>query len=151
EPGSLPCTGREIRASLPRVLMPSAVTILGAGSWGTALAVHLGRVGHEVTLWARDAAVAESLARDRENRTYLPGVALPETVRPTESLPAACGSAETAVFVCPSSAVRSMAETVRALLPDEALVVTASKGVERATRMTMSAVLEQVLDTKHRG
>jgi glycerol-3-phosphate dehydrogenase (NAD(P)+) len=131
--------------------MASAVTILGAGSWGTALAVHLGRGGHDVTLWARDSAVAEALARDRENRTYLRGVALPETVRPTDSLPEACGAAGMAVFVCPSSAVRSMAEAVRALLPAGAVVVTASKGVERATRMTMSAVLEEALETKHHG
>jgi glycerol-3-phosphate dehydrogenase (NAD(P)+) len=131
--------------------MSSAVTILGAGSWGTALAVHLGRVGHDVTLWARDSAVAEALARDRENCTYLRGVALPETVRPTHSLQEACGAAGMAVFVCPSSAVRSMAEAVRALLPAGAMVVTASKGVERATRMTMSAVLEEALETRHHG
>ena len=62
------------------------VTVLGAGSWGTALAVHLGRIGHDVRLWARDRALVEDMAARRANAVYLPGVRLPDSVSVTESL-----------------------------------------------------------------
>jgi glycerol-3-phosphate dehydrogenase (NAD(P)+) len=130
--------------------MASAVTILGAGSWGTALAVHLARIGHEVLLWARDAGLAERLRTARENAVYLPGVAFPETLVPGASLAEACARAEMVVFVCPSAGVRPLAEAVRPVLQGRPLVVSASKGVERETHLTMSAILEEVLGDAHR-
>jgi glycerol-3-phosphate dehydrogenase (NAD(P)+) len=131
--------------------MASAVTILGAGSWGTALAIHLARLGHQVSLWARSEDFATALAEARENTVYLPGVAFPPGLTPTGSLEAACARADMAVFVCPSSAVRGLAEAVRPLLRGAPLVVTAAKGVEQETRLTMSAVLEEVLGDRHRA
>ena len=92
--------------------MASAVTVLGAGSWGTALAVHLGRVGHDVTLWARDANLVDTLARARENPLYLPGVTLPPNVRSVRRLEEACAAPEMVVFVCPSGGVRTLADAV---------------------------------------
>src|SRR6185436_4316028 len=131
--------------------MAAAVTVLGAGSWGTALGVHLARLGHEVALWARNEEFAASLARDRENQVYLRGVPFPGTLRPTGSLTEACAGSEMLLFVCPSSAVRSMAEAVRPLLRGRPVLVSASKGVEQGTRLTMSAVLDQVLGEDGRG
>ena len=61
-----------------------SIAILGAGSWGTALAAHLARTGHDVRLWGRDAALVEQLRRTRENAVYLPGIALPDGVRPSD-------------------------------------------------------------------
>jgi glycerol-3-phosphate dehydrogenase (NAD(P)+) len=129
--------------------MASAVTILGAGSWGTALAVHLSRLGHDVLLWARDAALAESVAVARENTAYLAGVPFPASLTPTASLAEACRNAEMLVFVCPSSAMRGMSEAVRSVVVGRPLVVSASKGVERETHLTMSAILGQVLGPEH--
>ena len=60
------------------------VAVLGSGSWGTALAVHLGRIGHEVRLWARDAALAAEIAERRANAVYLPDTLLPDSVLVTE-------------------------------------------------------------------
>lgn len=131
--------------------MASAVTILGAGSWGTALAVHLARVGHGVLLWARDPEFAERLGAARENVAYLPGVIFPDGLMPAVSLQEACARAEMVVFVCPSSGVRPLAEAVRPALRGRPLVVSASKGVERETHLTMSAVLEEVLAPEHRA
>jgi glycerol-3-phosphate dehydrogenase (NAD(P)+) len=129
--------------------MPAAVTVLGAGSWGTALAIHLGRVGHDVTLWARDAKLVDTLTRARENAVYLPGVTLPPAVRAVESLDDACTAPEMVVFVCPSGGVRSLAEAVRPLLRTRPLVVTAAKGVEQESGLLMSAVLTDVLGPDH--
>ena len=63
------------------------VTVLGAGSWGTALAVHLGRVGHDVRLWARDRALVDDMAARRANAVYLPDVPLPDSVVVTDTVP----------------------------------------------------------------
>src|SRR5206468_13070884 len=122
--------------------MASAVTVLGAGSWGTALALHLGRLGHSVRLWARDPELVAILTSSGENTTYLPGARLPDTVRPTAGLETALERSEAVAFVCPSSGVRGLAEAVRPLLAERAVVVSAAKGVEQEARMTMTAILD---------
>src|SRR4030095_12383369 len=99
------------------------VTVLGGGSWGTALALQLARVGHAVPLWARDARFAAELAATHENKAYLPGVALPETIRPPASPGAAGADAEMVVVVCPSKGMRSLAETLRQTLRGRPIVV----------------------------
>jgi len=131
--------------------MASAVTILGAGSWGTALAVHLARLGHEVSLWARSADFAGELRAVRENKVYLPGVELPSNVRPTGDLADAAAKSAMFVFVCPSSGVRPLADALKPHLSGTPVVVSAAKGVEQETRSTMSAVLDQVLGDDHRA
>jgi glycerol-3-phosphate dehydrogenase (NAD(P)+) len=130
--------------------MPSAVTVLGSGSWGTALALHLARVGHDVTLWAREASVAEALSSAGENRVNHPGIRFPPNLVPTADLALACARAEALVFVCPSHAVREMARAVGPLLCGRPLLITAAKGIEQGTSMTMSGVLEDSLDAGHR-
>jgi len=127
-----------------------AVTVLGSGSWGTALAIHLARLEHEVTLWARKPDFAAELGRARENAVYLPGAKFPPSLRVEGSLDRACGGAAVVLFVCPSSGIRSLAEEVRPLLTGQPTLVSAAKGVEHETRMTMSAILEDVLGDRHR-
>jgi glycerol-3-phosphate dehydrogenase (NAD(P)+) len=129
--------------------MAAAVTILGAGSWGTALGVHLARLGHEVTLWARNAELAAKLAAARQNEAYLPGASFPPTLRPMPDTRAACAAGEALIFVCPSGGMRSLAEAVRPFVHERHLVVSAAKGVEQDTRRTMSAVLGEVLSERH--
>ena len=82
------------------------IAILGAGSWGTALAVHLARTGHDVRLWGRDATLMERLATDRENPFYLPGIALDAAIRPTASLGGALDGASLVVVAIPSHGLR---------------------------------------------
>src|SRR5688500_561939 len=88
---------------------PVSSAVFGAGSWGTALAVHLARSGHHVQLWGRDEALVEAMRRDRVNETYLPGVELPALVEPTASFQAGAG-ARFAVFAVPSHGLRAVAK-----------------------------------------
>ncbi len=82
--------------------MSHQVTVLGAGSWGTALAIHLGRIGHDVRLWARAAPLVASMAERGVNDTYLPEVPLPASVRPTASLEEALVGSTCVVAAVPS-------------------------------------------------
>jgi glycerol-3-phosphate dehydrogenase (NAD(P)+) len=125
----------------------AAVAMLGAGSWGTALAIHLARLGHDVRLWARNAELVAELERDRIHRSHKE-VPLPATLAATTDLPAACRDADAIVVACPSHAVRSIADTFQSHSRPTALVVSTAKGVETDSRMTMSAVLEHVLDDR---
>src|SRR2546430_16041326 len=79
-----------------------AVTVLGAGSWGTALSVHLGRLGHDVRLWARDRSLVEDMRVRRANATYLPDVVLPHSVTVTAAIDEAVGGTDLIVSATPS-------------------------------------------------
>src|SRR3546814_1920754 len=92
----------------------SAVAVLGAGSWGTALAALIARHGHRTVLWGPDAANVEATDQRHENPRYLPGIALPEGQRATTDLPAAMRGADLVLVVVPSHAFN---ETLRALAP----------------------------------
>ncbi len=125
--------------------MASSVTVLGAGSWGTALAIHLARLGHPVSLWGRSAALAGRLRDAGEHADCHPGVAFPEGLSPTADLSDAVGGAKAVVMSCPSHAMHGLAEQVRPLLDDDALLVSTAKGIEQDTHRTMSAILEAAL------
>src|SRR5262249_4047814 len=114
--GEEACGGPPGRGSLGARPRGARVTGLGAGSRGTALAVNLARIGHEVRLWARQPDFARSIAAAAENEVYLPGVRFPANVAPTGDLGQACAASEMIVFVCPSSGVRTLAQTVRPFL-----------------------------------
>jgi len=125
----------------------SRITILGAGSWGTALAIVFSRTHrkHEISLWAREAALAEILKRHRENSTYLPGIFVPVEVQITDDLRAAVANAEILVGAIPSAHARSIYSLAARELSPEAIVVSATKGLEPATYLRMSKVIAQVL------
>ena len=118
--------------------------MLGGGSWGTALAVHLARAAHEVRLWLRDADVAGEIAASRENRAYLAGVTVPAAVTPTTALDDAVSATELVLVVIPSQFCREVYRGVREALPSGVGLVSATKGVEIDTlrRMTEVAAAE---------
>jgi glycerol-3-phosphate dehydrogenase (NAD(P)+) len=116
------------------------IGVLGGGSWGTALAVHLARAGHDVPLWLRDADVAAQIAEGGENRAYLPGVAVPVAVTPTTRLAEAVGAVELALIVIPSQFCRDVYRAVRASLPARIGLVSATKGLELDTLKRMTEV-----------
>jgi glycerol-3-phosphate dehydrogenase (NAD(P)+) len=120
-------------------------TILGAGSWGTALASVLAAKGHDVVLWGRDAAVLDAVARRHENPHYLPGIPLPEALGATTDLGGALEGAELVVVAVPSGAMREVVSEAKPSLRVGTAVVSAAKGIEGGTFMTMSEVLEDVL------
>ncbi len=118
--------------------------MLGAGSWGTTLAVHLAAEGHEVRLWGNDRADLAALERDRENRKFLSGIHLPEGVKVQPELEAALDGAGFHFYVVPSQAVREVAAAVRAT-GAEGVPVCASKGLELGTLRRLSVVLGETL------
>jgi len=119
--------------------------VIGAGSWGTALALHLGLKGFPVRLWVHDPEKAREMAAARENRFYLPGIKLVEGIAVTHRLAEALEGAELVLEVVPSHAVRAvMGEAARYLQPG-APIVSCSKGIENDSLMTMMEVLEDVL------
>jgi len=122
-----------------------SVAVLGAGSWGTALAALIVRHGHATTLWGRDADAIAAIDRDHENRRYLPGIALPDGLRATTDLAAAVGSADMVLVVVPSHA---FAQTLRALAPHRpahAGVAWATKGFEPGSGRFLHEVADEVL------
>ncbi len=122
----------------------SRIAILGAGAWGTALALNLcRRADHEVTLWAHTPAHAAALDGERENRRYLPAFALPASLRVTNKLAEAAREAEAILLVVPSQHVRATAEALAPLLAPGTLLVSAAKGIEDATLLRMTEVLSR--------
>ena len=119
------------------------VAVLGAGAWGTALAVHLGRLGKQVSLWARRADLVDQLRRQRMNALYLPGVQLPERVDPTTSLATAVGESEAVVLAVPSHGTRELATCLAPRLSPGVPLVSGTKGFEVGTLSRMSEVIAQ--------
>ncbi len=121
-----------------------AVAVLGAGSWGTALADVLVRNGHDVRLWARREAHAASIRDQGSNESYLPDVELAQPLIVTSDLRAALAGTRFVVSVCPSHAVREVLSAAAPHLEDQVLV-TASKGIEIGTHLRMSQVIVKTL------
>ncbi len=118
----------------------STVCVLGPGSWGTTLAVHLATAGHEVRLWGHDAAELAALEGDRENRKFLPGIALPDRVKVRPELKSALSGAAFTLFVVPSQVMGEVARRVRDA-GASGIPVCASKGLEQGSLRRMSEIL----------
>ncbi|MBM76771.1 MAG: glycerol-3-phosphate dehydrogenase [Proteobacteria bacterium] len=125
------------------------VTVLGAGSWGTALAFQLARSGNDVFLWDYRTARAQQMQQWRENRQYLPGITFPEQIQVSSDLQLSIESAELVVAVTPSQTMRSVIEEAQPFLSPEVPLCCASKGIEAKTLMTMEEVLRDVLPRSH--
>ena len=118
--------------------------IVGAGGWGTALAILWSKQGNKITLWGHDPARTEKVRATRENPDYLPGVKLPESISVTSDI-TDCADADLIVFVTPSIALRSVANQLRASLSGSKVVLlSGTKGIEHGTGMRMSQILEEI-------
>ena len=123
--------------------MSERVAILGAGSWGTALAVHCARIGHQVRLWGRDPAFIEELERDHVNARYMPAAVLSDAILPTAALDVALDGAALVVVAIPSHGVRAVLQQCRSLVPPTVVVVSATKGLEEGSLSRMSQVVSE--------
>lgn len=121
------------------------MAVIGAGSWGTALAVHLARAGHDVRLWGRDAALVAAMAADKTNTTYLSGVVFPDAVRPEVNLAVALTGAEMVVMAVPSHGLRTIVRLAAPAITAGTLIVSATKGLEEGSLLRMSEVLREEL------
>ncbi len=121
--------------------MKARAAVLGAGSWGTALALHLARSGTETALWARNPRTAEVLRAERENRDYLPGHRLPDAMAITSDLPRALKGAGLVLFVVPAQGSRAIFRQAAPDLERKSDLVIASKGIEQESLLRLSEVL----------
>jgi glycerol-3-phosphate dehydrogenase (NAD(P)+) len=120
-----------------------SVAVVGAGSWGTAFAAMLSGRHRTVTLWAHETEVCADLRDRRENRAFLPGIVLPEGVRPTNDLAEAVSGKTVVVFAVPSQYLRVVTARTAAHLSPEACLVSLAKGMENGTRKRMTEVLSE--------
>ena len=117
------------------------VAVMGAGSWGTTLAKVFADAGNSVCLWARRHELAETISNTRENPDYLPGITLPDALEVTTDIAAALGGAEIVVCGVPSQTLRDNVSAWAPLIPNDATVLSISKGIERGTLKRMTEVI----------
>lgn len=120
------------------------IGVIGAGSWGTTLANLLAKKGCDVTLWVYEGDLVGRLNTNRINDLYLPGVTLNEHLRFTHDLPAAVAGRGLLLLVSPSQVMRGVLQQMREVVTEDAILVSAAKGIENETLKTMSEVLEEV-------
>ena len=123
----------------------TAIAVLGAGSYGTALAIQLARLGNDTRLWGRDAAQMKKLEAERVNAEYLPGCKFPPPLKPTSDLRAAVADAEDVLLAVPSHALHAVLRVVAPLLRPEQGLVSAVKGLEPETGKLVHEVVEDIV------
>ena len=136
------------RMSSPGTANPVRCAVLGAGSFGTCLAMLLAEKGYAVDLWARDERLASAINQHHRNPRYLTDFALPENIHATSSLEEAVRGRELVLSVLPSHSVREVWTRAASWLEPNALLVSASKGLEVGTGLTVSQVMRDVLPTE---
>jgi len=122
-----------------------SIGVVGAGSWGTALANLLASQGRALDLWVFEAEVCDQIRKHHENKVFLPGVTLSRNIRPSQDLEAVARGKDLLLIVVPSHVMRETAGRLAGFLRPDAVVVTASKGIENGTHLTMSGVLREAL------
>ena len=121
------------------------IGVIGAGSWGTTLANLLAKKGFTTALWVYEEELIPSIATKKENHLYLPGIELDGNIVPTGSLQEACHNKDIILNVTPSQIVRQVLQQIRDYLSPQAILISASKGIENTTLLTMSEVIREVL------
>lgn len=119
------------------------IGVIGAGSWGIALATLLHRNGHQITVWSIVESEIEMLQREHEHKDKLPGVKLPEDMEFTTNLEASIADKEVLVLAVPSPYTRSTAKSMSPYVKDGQIIVNVAKGIEEATLMTLSQIIEE--------
>ena len=121
------------------------ITVIGAGSWGTALGIIAGRVGHQVRLWSRSVEVVGEINREHVNSKYLASRVIPESVRATCDMSEALAGAEFVLMASPSHVTRELASRMLPCLEPQMIFISATKGIEIETGKRVSQVLRDVL------
>lgn len=121
------------------------IGVVGAGSWGTALANLLGDKGYHVDLWAYEPEVVQDILMHKENRLFLPDIFLSENIFPSNDLAAVVGNNRLLLIVVPSHTMRAMSTRISSYIPSGTTVITASKGIEDGTYLTMHGVIGECI------
>jgi glycerol-3-phosphate dehydrogenase (NAD(P)+) len=121
------------------------IAVLGAGAWGTALAIHTARMGKRTVLWAHEPQVVREVNEDRENKTFLAGVTLPEGLEATGDLEKAVRQSRMLLTVMPTPYVAGVAAQIAPWLTDDHILVSCSKGIDNTSLETVNEIFERVL------
>lgn len=128
--------------------------VLGAGSWGTAMAIHIARRGHATALYSRRPEQAEALNKDRENKQYVEGVKFPEKLTATSDLGEALSDCSAVFLACPSKGIRSLCEDIRESIKSNHNIrsfISLCKGLEKKTQQTPVSIIKEILPDERRG
>jgi len=123
----------------------SRIAVLGGGAWGSALAIAARRAGHDVRLWARDAAIVGEIARTRQNSRYLPGIAIDPAIHATADAGEALADAGCVLAAVPAQQLRQALGALAGSVPTQSTIVLCAKGIEQATGRLLSSIVEEVL------
>ena len=129
----------------PEARPSPTLAVIGAGSWGTAMAHLLGEKGHAVRLWVFEPEVYQALEQNRINATFLPGLTLSSRIRFTQDFNEALAGAEVTVMAVPSHVFRGVLANLAPDLPSATILLSATKGIETETLLTMDGVVREVL------
>jgi glycerol-3-phosphate dehydrogenase (NAD(P)+) len=121
------------------------IVVIGAGSWGTALAIHAARAGHEVCVWSHNNAVVDSINRNHSNSRYLIEFPIPKSVRATNNIVASVDPAELIILAAPSHATRELLNALTPALRGEKIIVSATKGIEIETGKRISELVAEIV------
>lgn len=121
------------------------ICVLGAGSWGSALALELAKKGYEISMWTKNQEQAESIKLTRENKNYLPGILFPENIGLTTDIEEAIKGSAVIVLAVPSQAIRSICSKIKPFVKDEQILVDVAKGLEKGTGLRLSEVCKEEL------
>lgn len=125
--------------------MDKHISIIGAGSWGTAISVLLANKGMNVKLWARDKELIEKVKNTRENSDYLPGTVLADNIVISSDIEYCCSEGEIVIIASPSHAMRDMCGQIRKYVSKEQVIVSLSKGIENVTLHRMSEIIKELM------
>jgi glycerol-3-phosphate dehydrogenase (NAD(P)+) len=135
----------------PKTTEPARISVIGGGTFGTALAHRFADFGHDVTMWVYEVEVCRQIIDHGENQTYLPGIRLSESLRATNDFYDVLTDPDLILMVVPSHVFRAVLIQVRELLPGPRPMISAAKGIENETLMTMVQIMEQELDESCHG
>jgi len=124
------------------------IAVVGAGGWGTAIAIHMALCGHEVKLWARRPELVQRIEEQGKNEDYLPDVPLPETVKVTSNMETVLNGAHAIVLATPSKAVRATCEHIKPFYEAKTPVLLLSKGIEYSGGLLLLDVVDALLDSR---
>lgn len=130
--------------------MRQKIAVLGAGSWGTALAMVLVENGHEVTLWGHHKDQIEEINTNHTNKNYLPNIELPQALKASETIAECVKEADAVLFVVPTKAMREVSRSFNEVCENQPIIIHASKGLEQKTHKRISIVLEEEIAANKR-
>jgi len=125
--------------------MHEKISIIGAGSWGTALAIHLAGNFNQISLWVYEKELCDTITRTRDNAWFLPGHPLPKNIHPTSSLQSAVEGQSLILLVVPTHVIRQTLTQIKPFIGKDCLVISASKGIENDTLFTSHQITQDIL------